>query len=302
MIELWIPISIAAAFFQNLRSALQKYLKGQLSDAGATFVRFGFGFPVAILYVLVLHFGIGISAPEPNGTFFFFLILGGSSQVFATFLLVRLFSFRNFAVGTAYSKTEPVQAAIFGILLLGESATLGAVLGIAISTGGVILISLARSERSLNNIFKELRALPALIGLASGALFGIAAVSYRGASLALDGPGFLMPAAYTLAWVTVYQTLIMLLYLRIREPLQLGAVLRNWRPASLVGVAGILGSVGWFTAMTLQKAAYVKAVGQIELIFTIVASVFFFREALNRFEYLGVALIGGGILLLVLIA
>ena len=46
--ELWIPITIFAAFMQNLRSSLQKYLKGQLSTSGATFSRFAYAAPLAL--------------------------------------------------------------------------------------------------------------------------------------------------------------------------------------------------------------------------------------------------------------
>ena len=40
MFEVWVPITIAAAFAQNARSALQKYLKGRLTTLGAAYVRF----------------------------------------------------------------------------------------------------------------------------------------------------------------------------------------------------------------------------------------------------------------------
>ena len=48
MIELWIPLTIAGAFFQNLRSALQKHLKSRLSTAGASYVRFFYAWPFAV--------------------------------------------------------------------------------------------------------------------------------------------------------------------------------------------------------------------------------------------------------------
>jgi drug/metabolite transporter (DMT)-like permease len=62
----------------------------------------------------------------------------------------------------------------------------------------------------------------------------------------------------------------------------------------------MLGSAGWFTAMTIQNAAYVRALGQIELVFTFAASYFFFRERTSRVELLGIALVIGGILILLL--
>ncbi|HIE20620.1 MAG TPA: hypothetical protein EYP72_06280, partial [Rhodospirillales bacterium] len=81
---------------------------------------------------------------------------------------------------------------------------------------------------------------------------------------------------------------------------QLKAVLVHWRPSLSVGVAGALASIGWFTAFTMQNAAYVRALGQIELIFTFIASAVFFREKINRLEFAGILLVGGGILILLL--
>jgi drug/metabolite transporter (DMT)-like permease len=89
-------------------------------------------------------------------------------------------------------------------------------------------------------------------------------------------------------------------YIAVREPRQLAAVLRCWRVALWVGVSGMLASVGWFTAMTIQNAAYVRALGQIELVFTFAASVLVFRERSTLRELAGIALIVGGIVILLL--
>ncbi|MGI9451376.1 MAG: EamA family transporter, partial [Geminicoccaceae bacterium] len=140
----------------------------------------------------------------------------------------------------------------------------------------------------------------ALIGITSGTFFGVSAVSYRAASLSLGGDGFLMQAGFTLACVTVLQTGLMAAYMRLREPGQITAVLRSWRVSALVGLAGMLASVGWFTAMTIQNAAYVRALGQIELVFTFASSYFIFGERSNRMELIGVMLVTFGILLLLL--
>src|SRR5690606_38279174 len=98
--ELWIPITIAAAFLQNLRSALQKHLKSVMGTTGASFVRFGFGLPFAALYLSLLHFWAGYPLPRLSGVFLIWAMFGGVAQIFGTFLLVHLFSLRNFAVGT----------------------------------------------------------------------------------------------------------------------------------------------------------------------------------------------------------
>lgn len=298
--ELWIPITIAAAFCQNLRSALQKHLKGKLGATGATFIRFGYGFPFASAYVAALHYGLGYAVPIATIPFALYAMAGGLAQIIATFLLVHLFSYRNFAVGTAYSKTEPVQAAIFGLVLLGETVTGPAVVAIAVGVVGVIVISMARTPVSASALARSLVGKPALIGLASAAFFGISAVNYRAASLSLGGPNFIMQAAFTLGFVTVFQTVVMLLWMKKREPEQLKACLEHWQIAIWVGLVGVLGSAGWFTAMTLQKVAYVRMLAQIELIFTFAVSIFIFRETINRREVLGCTLIVGSILLLLM--
>ncbi|WP_377291257.1 EamA family transporter [Rhizobium sp. SG2393] len=296
--DAWIPITIAAAFLQNLRSALQKHLRSSLGTTGASFARFGYGFPVAILYVAALAAFAGYRMPQPNLTFAVWGIIGGLAQIYATILLVHLFSLRNFAVGTAYSKTEPVQAALFGLIILGERLTAGAVAAIIVGVIGVMLISVARQRLSPGNLVRAMTSREALIGIASGAVFGISAVAYRSASLSLGGDQPIMQAAFTLACVTGFQTVYMLVWMAITDRAEIGRVARSWRSSSLVGLAGVTGSACWFTAMTLQQVAYVRALGQIELVFTFISSVFIFRERINRIEVTGCLLIVSGILLL----
>ena len=89
-------------------------------------------------------------------------------------------------------------------------------------------------------------------------------------------------------------------YLRMKEPGEFGRVLASWRVAVLVGICGMLGSAGWFTAMTIQNAAYVRALGQIELVFTFIASALIFKERSTRLEVVGILLIVSGIILLLL--
>ncbi|MCE7997306.1 MAG: EamA family transporter [Rhodobiaceae bacterium] len=297
---LWIPITIAAAFLQNLRSALQRQLAQDLTATSATYVRFLFGLPVAILYLWALLVTSDVSLSAPPTEFFVYATVGGIAQIIGTVLLVALFAHRNFVVGTTYSKTETVQTALFGIFVFGETITLGAGIGIAVSLVGVIAISMARTEASPSALVTSLTERAALMGIGSGAAYGVAAVCYRAGSLSLGMDGFLVPAAVTLAVVLTIQTVLMTGWLVWKDRASLIATLKNW-PASLaIGVAGALGSVGWFTAMTLQNAAYVRALGQIELVFTFAVSWFWFRERANAKEVAGVLLIIGGLIVLVL--
>ena len=300
MTFLWIPLTIAAAFLQNVRSALQKHLKGELGTIGATFVRFGYGFPFAIIYLAALVVLFDFDMPRFNPAFIGWVVLGGIAQILATALLVTLFDARNFAVGTTYSKTETVQAAVFALVFLGESISITATVGILVSLVGVIAISAARAPAGLAGIARSWMARPALIGLASGSFFGVAAVSYRGASLSLGGDGFLVQAAFTLAVVLVFQTVVMAAFMALRDPGEITRVIKAWRVAGLVGLSGAVASIGWFTAMTIQNAALVRAFGQIELVFTIASSVLIFREKILRLELTGIVLVVAGIIILLL--
>jgi drug/metabolite transporter (DMT)-like permease len=295
---LWIPITIAAAFLQNLRSTWQKQLAGDLSAIAATYVRFAFGLPIAGVYLWGLWAIGGISLPSPNWTFVIHAVIGALAQIIGTVLLVAIFAYRNFAVGTTYSKTETVQAAVFGLVVLGDKPSVGAVAAILVSFAGIVAISMAKSKLTAGNFLRSLGERSTLMGIGSGTAYGIAAVSYRAASLSLGRDDFIMPAAYTLVFVLIIQTVAMTAWLAWREPDQLGGTMRAWKISSLVGVAGSLASIGWFTAMTIENAAYVRALGQIELVFTFASSHFLFREKTERLELAGIGLVIGGLLLL----
>lgn len=299
--ELWIPITIAAAFLQNLRSAAQKHLKAVMGTTGATFVRFGFGLPFALFFLATLHLVAGYRIPAPNAAFLFWVGVGAFGQIGATFLLIHLFSHRNFAVGTAYSRTEPAQTALFALIFFGERVTGGTLAAIAISVFGVMLISVAHMHMSWRNLVASIFARNALIGLASGTLFGIAAVAYRAASLALGGPNFMMQAAVTLAWTISLQTLVMAGWMVWKDRAEIGRIAKAWKVALFTGFVGATASFGWFMAMTLQQAAVVKALAQVEMLFTFAASVFFFKEKINRIETAGCLLIVAGILILLVV-
>ena len=297
--ELWVVITLAAAFLQNLRSLLQRHLKGVLSNTGATFVRFGFGLPVGLILLATIAFAGDGDLPVPSLPFAAWVALAAAAQIAAQVLLLYTFGFRNFVVGTAYSRTEPAQAALFGLLLLGEQSGIGTLLAIAVSIAGVMLLSVARTAFSLKALFTGFLTRTALLGLSSGALFGVAAVAYRAASLALEGEaGFVPRAATTLVAALVLQTVAMLAWMAWRERPQFAAIRLAWRPAAATGVVGALASFGWFMAMTLQQAAVVKAVAQVEMLFALATSVIVFREHVNLREIAGSALIVAGILAL----
>lgn len=296
--ELWVLVTFLAAAVQTLRFSLQKRLKGLgLSTAGATFSRFLFAVPLAGAGAVALAWSGGYALPLPGPLFWAFAISGGVAQIIATFCTVALFSERSFAVGIAFTKTETIQVAAFSALLLGERVSAAGAAAIGIGFAGVVLLSRPAGGWRQGRIFNR----ATVLGLLAGGFFGLSAIGYRGATQEIENADALFRAAMALACVTGFQTLAMALWLTFHEPGEIGRVLRAWRVTLPVGVTGVLGSFGWFIAFALQNAAYVRAVGQVELVFSILASMIFFREVPSRREVAGMALLVLSILLIVLL-
>ena len=294
--ELWIPITFAAAFLQNLRTALQQQLTSVLDATEASYVRFCYAVPFAWMYLAVLIW-VGFRPPELSWDFAGHVLIGAVCQILGTVALIRSFQTRNFAVGTAYSKTETVQAALFAAVIMGESMNPVALTGILVSLLGVVLLSTPEGWRALLHLGPG----PALwYGVGAGAGFGISAVLYRGASLSLPSGDFLVRASITLVAATTIQTVGMGVYLFLRNRNSLRLVGQVWKRGVWVGLAGMLASAGWFTAMTLERAAYVRALGQVELLFAFFVTLVIFREKVRMSELLGAAAVIFGLVLLLI--
>ncbi|TDT75152.1 EamA-like transporter family protein [Litoreibacter halocynthiae] len=291
---LWIYVSIFAAFMQNLRFMLQKHLKAtKLSTGGATFSRFLFSSPLVALGIWAYMSVTNAPFPALSGKFWAYALSGGIGQILATACVVALFAERNFAVGIVFKKTEVVLTALLGLVVLGEGVSSLGVVAIVIGFAGVVLLS--DPPKGGARFFNK----AAGFGLGSGLLFGVSAVGYRGAALQIDSPDVIVRAGVSLAVATAFQTLIMAAWLAWRDKGEIGRVVASWRVSSLVGVTSMCGSFGWFVAFALQNAAYVKAVGQVELVFTFLASYFIFKERSTPKELAGIALIVVSILVLV---
>jgi drug/metabolite transporter (DMT)-like permease len=289
---LWIPVTIFAAFMQTLRFTLQRHLKvTTLSTAGATWARFLYSAPLVAVVVAVYAHLSAQDLPTPGPRFWAFLIPGALAQVLGTMCIVALFAVRNFTVGITLMKTEVILTALFGLILLGEAVSPPILLAMALGFVGVVLLSdPPRGEVALPWRARLFNAASGY-GLASGVLFGISAVGYRGASLALPAGDVFLRASLTLAAATAVQAVVLGLWIGWRDRAEVGRVLTSWRVSGLVGLTSMLGSLGWFTAFTLQTAALVKALGQIELVFTFLVSVLWLKERSSPKEIAGLALL-----------
>ena len=295
MFEIWIPITIFASFSQNLRSIYQKKLQKNISNISSTYTRFLFGLPFVFIYFLFLYnySNTTFLVSNINLQFIFYCLIGGISQIIATFLLLKIFMTNNFSVATAYSKTEPIQAAFFGFILLSDPISFIGFIGILIGLIGIMITSIKKVNLSIN-FFN----LSVFYGLLSGSLFGLAAVLFRGASHSLFSIDYILTSSFTLLIAIGIQTLILTIYILIKDIKQFYLLYLNWKDSLIVGFFGAFASICWFYAMSVQNVAYVRALGQIELIFTILASIFYFKEKIIKTEILGILITLTGILII----
>ena len=294
---LWIPITIGAAFAQTLRNAAQRHLTTALGTLGATLVRFLYGLPFALLWLAGVYLIGEFPLPAPNATFLSWILLAALTQIAATALLLRVMAERNFALGIAYAKSEVIQVGVFGLVFLGDPLTVGTLAAIALCTLGVLLLSPLDRERPLRTLLRGWTSRTALLGLLSGTGFGIAAVGYRGAALALEGAAFPMAAAYTVVAAQALQALLLGGWLLARNADVVVRVCRAWRTSLFAGFMGAAASVGWFTAMAIEPAAHVRTLALVELFFGYAISRRVFRERVTRTEFAGMVLLAIGLII-----
>ena len=296
--EAWVLITLVAATAQTGRFMLQKHLKAtQLSTAGATFARFVFSAPLAALIAAIVWWISQLPFPTLSWRFFGFGAMGGVAQILGTMCVVALFAHRNFAVGIAFKKTEVILSFLVGLIILHDRISGFAFVAILIGLPGVLLLSdPPKAEGPLRQrIFNRASG----IGLLSGLMFAFSGVGYRGASLSLGLDNSFLSAIVTLAFVTAFQTLILSIWLRWREKGEITRVIGSWRVSGFVGLTSLVGSTCWFWAFTLQTVALVNAVGQAEMILSLLATTLFFREKISTREWQGGALLMISIFMLV---
>lgn len=298
---LWIALTVFAAFAQTLRNLAQRNLTASLGALGATLVRFLYGLPFALAWLAAVHLWRPEPLPALNWALPGWVTLGAVAQIAATTLLLLTMEARSFALGVAYSKTEVLQIAVFGLAFLGDPVSPPVALAVVCGTLGVLLLSPADKKRPFAALLSGMATRPALLGLASGAGFAFAAIGYRGAALSLEG-SFLMNAAVVLACAQLLQTLLLGGWLLWKTPAVVGETLRLWRPALFAGFMGAAASAGWFTALALQPAAHVRTVGLVELVFSYAVSLKLFRDKLSALELAGMVLLALGIAVMTLSA
>jgi drug/metabolite transporter (DMT)-like permease len=289
---LWAVFTVIAAFAQTLRNATQRALTGSLGTVGATHVRFLFGFPFVLVFITGLLIVTGTPLPRPGAEFWPWVIDGAFAQIAATALMLAAMGERSFVVTIAYIKTEPIQVAVFGLIFLGDAVTWPMMTAILVATAGVVIMS-TKPGGMVGGIK------PTLLGLASGSMFALSAIGFRGAILQLGLPNYVMAATFTLAVGIAMQTVSLSLYLVLRNPSVLRAIVHAWRPSLFAGFLGALASQFWFLAFALATAASVRTLALVEVLFAQLIARIAFGQRTSAREALGMVLVVAGVALLI---
>ncbi len=296
----WIAFTLVAALFQCWRTALQQKLRGELSVNAAGLVRYLYGVPVGLALLVAYGAATGQAVPGMSAWVVLLCALGGFGQILGTNLLIMAFGYRNFAVGTAYAKTEAVQAAIIAVLLLGEHLSALSWLGVAVGVAGVLHLSVAGRGTRPAELLKGITQPAALCGIGAGFCFSLTGVLIRAATQEMPAGDLIHTALLLLVVTNTLQTLMQGGWLAWREPASVRAVLATWRSSAQVGALSALGSACWFSAFALAPVALVRAVGQVEILFTLAASRFFLREKAKPAEMVAALVVVAGVVLVLI--
>ncbi|ARP39911.1 DMT family transporter [Vibrio syngnathi] len=279
----WIAFTLLAAFSQSWRNAFQSKLAGTMSVAGVTLARFIWAGPIALIYLYSLHQWQPVSTPSFSGEFVFYIVAAAIMQILATGLMVMLFKLENYAIGAGLAKCEAPVSAVLSVLFFGTALTITGWVGVLIGTLGVLIMSSSSGWRSLSpKVF--------LLGMACSTAFALTSLWVREASLSIGLP-FPHSAAWVLFLVISLQTVIICTYLFFRERDTLRQIFAKSKLVVMTSLASVIGSLGWFSAMSLQAVPYVKTLGQIEVVFMVLISYFWLGQSIARKDILALILL-----------
>lgn len=280
----WIAFTLMAACMQAIRVAAQKQLSGQMSALGVTFVRYLFGLPFVAIYLYWLDVDLTQVQQAPR-VVWIWILTGGILQIMATWALISVFRWHNFAVGTTLAKTETLLAAVFGALFFALPLALTGWTAVLIGLAGIFCLSWPGRAA-----LRDWLSPATLLGLLSGLLFAVNALAIHQSSRLL--PLAPIPsAAVVLCSMILMQIPLMVLWMTWREPRVWRDIRQHWQAGLFIGLTSAIGSIGWFTAMSLQNPALVKTLGQVEFFLVLLITLRFFRERILLREWTGMALI-----------
>jgi drug/metabolite transporter (DMT)-like permease len=289
---LWIIVTVVATGFQVARNATQRGMMGEAGPWGATLVRFLFGLPFSVALTAAAAAAAGPLHPRFSAAYWAFALSGAATQALATACLLVVMRRAGFAVGTLLQQSSLPMAAVLGLVLFHDRLSAQGWVGVATATAGLVWLTWPRGAGSVERPLST-----ASLGLLIGLLFGFSLNAYRHAALALEPAHPVVSAVATVVVAQSAQTLVLVLFLALRHPWALVAVMAGWRRSLLAGACGATASCGWLVALALAPAASVRAVGMVEGPMAAAAGRRLFKERLSLSQWLAGALSAVGVVL-----
>ena len=294
----WVLITAIASLSQTLRSVFQKNIIEDVGVLASAYSRFIFALPfVALLAVFFLDIEEFLILKNLSVKTWFFLVTASICQILFTIILIKLFTLRSFAIGVAFSKTEVIQTTLLEIVIIGFILTSHVLLAIIIGFIGMLFMS---KQKLIGNVgHSRLFLQQVILGVSCGIFLGLSSVLYK---VALD----------SVAIDLIYKKVIVLSFLALAiqsvlfgafivitdEKKNLEKLFNSWKKGLPVGFFGCSATFCWFYAFSLVDATLVRAVGQLEIVFSVLMSYIFYKERITGFELIGMSLITISILAL----
>jgi len=277
------------------------FQKNIIEDVGvlaSAYSRFIFALPfVALLAVFFLDIEELLILNNLSVKTWFFLVTASICQILFTIILIKLFTLRSFAIGVAFSKTEVIQTTLLEIVIIGFILTSHVLLAIIIGFIGMLFMS---KQKLIGNVgHSRLFLQQVILGVSCGIFLGLSSVLFK---VALD----------SVAIAIIYKKVIVLSFLALAiqsvifgayiviadEKKKLDKLFNIWKKGLPVGFFGCSATFCWFYAFSLVDATLVRAVGQLEIVFSVLMSYIFYKERITGSELIGMSLITISILAL----
>lgn len=285
----WVFFSLSAVVLQTFRNALQSKLSANMNTSGVTLTRFLFAPPIALTYLLLLYTFSDQDIPEFSLKFVFLVLLASVMQISATSLMVILFKQKNFSVGAGLAKSEALVAGVLGTVFFGSQLSLFGWVGILVGAAAIFVLSggAKKGQLSITTV---------IIGLACGTCFALTSLFVREASHLLNVP-FPHSTAWVLVWVLCIQTTLLVSYIAVKNRSTFIALKNNVKMILATSIISCFGTICWFSAVSLHHVAYVKTLGQVEVLLTMLVATFWLKNKVQKHEILGLLLIAAAAIL-----
>ena len=294
----WVLLTAIASLSQTLRSVFQKNLIEDVGVLISAYSRFIFALPfVTLLAVFFLDNQELVILKNLSSTAWFFLIAASICQILFTIILIKLFTLRSFAIGVAFSKTEVIQTTLLEIIIVGFILTSQVLSAIIIGFIGMLFMS---NQKLIGNMrYNKLFFKQVTLGVSCGIFLGLSSVLYK-VSLDSVTSDLIYKKVLILSFLALaFQSAIFGIYILVIEGAQNALKLMLiWKRGLPVGFFACAATFCWFYAFSLVDATLVRAVGQLEIVFSVLISFIFYKERITGFEFIGMSLITISILAL----